>query len=107
MRYPTKLKATKRKPLYMRAWWVMREMVVFSLHDLLTTVADGSERTASKNLTAYLRALERSDVITRARHDSWRLKRDLGPAAPCFRVGFRRLLNPNTGQFLDMRDPNE
>lgn len=84
----------RHRPLRVRAWWVMRETAVFSLQDLLLTVADGSERGAVHNLRAYIRALEAVAVLVQVRahglqqlsqQQPWRLARDLGPIAPVVR----------------------
>ncbi|MFM2056077.1 MAG: hypothetical protein RLY71_462 [Pseudomonadota bacterium] len=86
--------AQPHRPLRVRAWWVMRESAVFSLQDLLFTVADGSERCAAHNLRAYIRALEEVAVLVQVRahglqhlaqQPAWRLARDLGPIAPVAR----------------------
>lgn len=93
-----------KKALHVRAWWVMREMAVFSLNDLLSTVADGHERSAERNLKGYIRALERSEVLRQVRHAQWSLVRDLGPEAPKPRKGHLRLYDPNSGAFLELHE---
>lgn len=71
-----------------RAWWVMRAMPVFSMHDLLMTCATSDDKAGRKNLERYLSGLLRAGVIdvlpkpTAAHQTLWRLVRDLGPEAP-------------------------
>jgi len=50
-----------------RAWWLMRELRKFTVADLLTTLADGSERDAHGNLGRYLSVLEQAGVVQRMR----------------------------------------
>lgn len=94
------------RPLRTRAWWVMRECGVFDLHELLLTVADGTERAAAENLRRYIRELGRAAVVTRApaRPGAWRLASDLGPIPPVARRATAGrpagLYDPNTGQWL-------
>lgn len=95
-----------------RAWWLMRELRKFTLVDLLTTLADGSERDAGGNLRAYLTALERVGVVMRMRrrvpgtspnsngHVLYWLKRDLGRIAPVWRQRHRTVFDPNSGEVL-------
>lgn len=95
-----------------RAWWLMREMRKFTLVDLLTTLADGSESDARSNLAKYLAALEAVGVLRRVRrkvprqigigrgHDIWWLGRDLGRAAPVARHSHREVFDPNSGETL-------
>lgn len=87
----------RRRPLRTRAWWLMRELASFDLDELLRTVADGSERTAADNLRRYIRALEQHQVLARLprRSDTWRLARDLGPAAPVWRRDADELWDAN------------
>ena len=49
--------------LRMRAWWVMRRRVEFTVPELLATVADGTEGDAHRNLQHYLRALQRAGIV--------------------------------------------
>lgn len=95
-----------------RAWWLMREMRKFTLVDLLTTLADGSESDARSNIAKYLAALEAVGVLRRVHrkvprqtgtgrgHDIWWLARDLGRAAPVARHTHREVFDPNSGETL-------
>lgn len=95
-----------------RAWWLMRELRKFTLADLLTTLADGSERDARDNLGKYLRVLERVGVLARMRrrvagvaptsngYVLWWLKRDLGRLAPVWRQRQGVVFDPNAGEVL-------
>ena len=98
-----------------RAWWLMRELRKFTLADLLTTLADGSERDAAGNLSRYLRGLECAGVITRMQrkvpgtsphsngHTLWWLKRDLGRIPPVWRAPLRQVFDPNSNTVLEAR----
>lgn len=92
----------RRRPLRERAWWVMREMAVFCLDDLLLTVADGTERGAADNLRRYIRQLTHYGVLAhacQARDDrNYRLAKDLGPRAPVYRARRKQLIDTNTAQ---------
>lgn len=95
--------------LRQRAWWVIRRHGVFTLPELLATVADGKERDAASNLGRYVTALSRAGILKqegRARPTSptsngsirYRLARDLGRAAPVWRQAARQVYDPNTGE---------
>lgn len=94
--------------LRQRAWWVMRRHGVFTLTELLATVADGKERDAASNLGRYIRALAMAGILKiegRARPESptsngairYRLAADLGRAAPVWRHSRREVFDPNSG----------
>lgn len=97
-----------------RAWWLMRELRKFTLTDLLTTLADGSERRAADNLRKYLTALERAGIVQRMRrrvagtaltsngHVLWWLKHDLGRKPPVWRPAHGTVFDPNTGDTLPL-----
>lgn len=80
----------------------MRELASFDLAELLRTVADGTERTAADNLRRYIRALEQHQVIARLprRSDTWRLAKDVGPAAPIWRRDADELWDANAQRRL-------
>lgn len=95
--------------LRQRAWWVIRRHGVFTLPELLATVADGKERAAASNLGRYLRALERTGILKqegRSRPTAptsngsirYRLARDLGREAPVWRQSARQVYDPNSGE---------
>lgn len=92
---------TAKPPLRSRAWWCMRQMVVFSLSDLLSVVADGTERDAADNLRQWLWALEAAGVLTYLTPyrgpGMWRLARDFGPQAPVWQRRIKRVFDPNSG----------
>lgn len=94
--------------LRQRAWWVMRRHGVFTLPELLASVADGSERDAASNLGRWLRSLALAGILKpegRARPESptsngalrYRLVNDLGRNAPVWRQGRREVFDPNSG----------
>lgn len=102
----------RARGLRARAWWLMRELRKFTLTDLLTTLADGSEGDARGNLARYLWALEESGVVVRMKRrvpaDNgqgqgqciWYLQRDLGRLPPVARHTFRQVFDPNAGQVV-------
>lgn len=95
-----------------RAWWLMRAWRKFTLADLLTTLADGSERDATSNLGKYLAALGRAGIVKRLQrrspglsetsngHVIWWLAKDIGPAAPVWRQAHKAVYDPNSGQLF-------
>ncbi len=98
---------TKTIGLRQRAWWVMRRHRVFTLPDLLATVAEGMERDAEGNLGRWLRALVQAGILRvegRARPTSptsngclrYRLVVDGGRAAPVWRASTGEVYDPNT-----------
>lgn len=97
-----------------RAWWLMRELRKFTVADLLTTLADGTERDAHGNLGRYLTVLEQAGIVQRMRrrvpgvaitsngHILWWLARDLGRHAPVWRQRHRAVFDPNSGDVLPL-----
>lgn len=94
--------------LRQRAWWVMRRHGVFTLADLLATVADGKERDAVSNLGRYIRALAKAGILKvegRTRPESptsngclrYRLAIDCGREAPVWRQSRHEVFAPDTG----------
>ncbi len=94
--------------LRQRAWWVIRRHGVFTLPEILSTVADGAEKDAASNLGKWLRALVRAGILTiegHARPESptsngclrYRLALDLGRNAPVWRQARREVFDPNGG----------
>jgi hypothetical protein len=49
-----------------RAWWVIRRCISFTVDELLSTLADGTERDAAGNIGKYVRALEKAGIVKRA-----------------------------------------
>lgn len=98
--------------LRVRAWWLMRELRKFTLADLLSTLADGTESDARSNLAKYLAALEDAGIVHRMKrrtprqngagrgNDIWMLKQDLGRHAPVARHTHREVFDPNAGAVL-------
>ena len=95
-------------PLRQRAWWLIRQQRTFTLHDLLTTLCDGSEKNAYHSLMKYVVLLERVGVLQRLKrkapglsnlsrgHVIWRLMRDLGRMPPVARHRDTVLFDPNS-----------
>lgn len=90
-----------------RCWWLMRQVSTFTIHQLLETYADGTEKQAQSNLGFYLRRLEAHGVVERLERRQpgvtsssngfivWRLKRNLGALAPVWRRLQKVLWDPN------------
>lgn len=106
---------TVTQGLRQRAWWVMRRRISFTLPELLSTLADGTERDAASNLGKYLRALRKAGIITReaARqpgaaitsngHIRYQLIINAGRNAPVWRVKAGEVYDPNSGIVYLMR----
>lgn len=47
-----------------RAWWLIRQQGVFTLDDLLTTLADGTEKNAYRSLMKYVGLQEIETILT-------------------------------------------
>lgn len=100
----------KTRGLRQRAWWVMRARTVVTVPDLLSTLADGTEKNAGKNLGRYLAALAATGFIaeldTRAPgvaptsngYKRYKLLRNNGRQAPVVRQRQRAVFDPNTGE---------
>ncbi len=95
--------------LRQRAWWVIRRHGVFTLPELLATVADGKERDAESNLGRWLRALAKVGILKiegRARplsptsNGAWRYRLiiDAGRDAPVWRQSAGEVYDPNSGE---------
>jgi hypothetical protein len=94
--------------LRQQAWWVMRKRGSFTVAELLATLADGSEKDATGNLSKYLRALEKAEIIKREAsrqpgtaltsngHLSYRLVVNSGRKAPVWRAKTNTVFDPNT-----------
>lgn len=95
--------------LRQRAWWVMRRRITFTLPELLSILADGTERDASGNLGKYLRALEKIGIVQREAvrqpgaaltsngHIRYRLIVNEGRKAPVWRAQSNSVYDPNSG----------
>lgn len=110
---PSERRTRTARGLRVRAWWLMRQLGRWTLPDLLTTLADGSQRTPQSNMLRYLNGLEAAGIVRRAKrtvpssrpgrgHVLWILARDLGPQAPVLRDDRRELYDPNAGTTLPL-----
>lgn len=100
----------KTRGLRQRAWWVLRARSVVTVPDLLSTLADGTEKNAGKNLGRYLAALVGAGFVaeleTRAPgvaatsngYKRYKLLRNNGRQAPVVRQRQRAVFDPNTGE---------
>lgn len=96
--------------LRQRAWWVIRRQRTVSLPDLLSTLAEGSEKDAAGNLSRYLRLLARAGFLqalekrtpghgaTSNGYLRYRLARDNGRQAPVVRLSRGEVYDPNTDE---------
>lgn len=94
--------------LRQQAWWVMRRRIVFTLPELLATIATGAERDAESNIGRYVRALEKVGILKvdgRAPPENltsngcirYRVAIDNGRKAPVWRQRAGGVYDPNTG----------
>lgn len=101
--------------LRQQAWWVMRRRVVFSLPELLATIATGAEKDAANNLARYVRALELAGFVSRDGRGTprmagshgcvrYRVVRDNGRRAPVWRSSAGGVYDPNTGDCYDLAE---
>ena len=99
--------------LRQRAWWVMRRHGVFTLPELLATLASGAERDAESNLGRYVRALAKAGILKiegRATPEKmtsngcirYRLAVDNGRKAPVWRNRAGVVYDPNDGAVYQM-----
>lgn len=100
---------TVTQGLRQRAWWVIRKRGLFTLPELLATLADGSERDAIGNLGKYVRALEKAGIVRREAerqpgaaltsngHLRYRLIVNAGRKAPVWRAKPGTVYDPNSG----------
>lgn len=94
--------------LRQRAWWVLRRCKSASLAELLSALADGSEKNAAANLGAWLRVLEKSGFLAGTRKgrseggakQRYELVRDNGRGAPVWRRESGTVYDPNTGEIF-------
>jgi len=98
-----------QRPLRARAWWCMRQMVVFGLDDLLRTVAVGVERDATDNLRQWCKALTNAGVLQRIQPHRgapvWRLQRDIGPLPPIWQRRSDAIFDPNSNIHYSLANP--
>lgn len=94
--------------LRQRAWWVMRKRKSFTLAELLSTQANGTERDAAGNLRKYLKALTDAGIVqveaerkpgvalTSNGFHRYQLIIDKGRKAPVWRAKTNTVFDPNT-----------
>ena len=105
--------------LRQRAWWVMRRRICFTLPELLSTLADGTERDAASNLGKYLRALDKAGIIKREAGRQagtalpspgslrYRLIIDAGRKAPVWRAKSETVYDPNSDIVYDISEARD
>ena len=108
----SKVKAPLRHTLRQRAWNVIRIQRRFTIPDLLTTAALGSEKIAQNNLQRYCRGLCSSGILRKLPHRQkdtthgsngfvqYVLMKDLGSIAPVYRPKTQTIFDHNSGKEL-------
>jgi hypothetical protein len=101
---------TATRGLRQRAWWVIRARKTVTLPELLSSLADGTEKNAANNLSGYLGPLVKAGflvildkrqpghLMTSPGHSRYQLRRDNGRLAPVVRQSERVVFDPNTGE---------
>lgn len=101
---------TATSGLRQRAWWVIRARKTVTLPELLTSLADGTEKDAANNLSSYLGPLvnagflriltsrQPGNALTSSGHRRYQVGRDNGRLAPVVRQTDRVVFDPNTGE---------
>ncbi|SDB03433.1 hypothetical protein SAMN05660653_00152 [Desulfonatronum thiosulfatophilum] len=99
---PVRAQTTRATTLRARAWRAMRLKRKFSVDDLLSLVADGTEKDAVRDLQRYIRTLEDAGYLVRMRSGQWMLplERDTGPEAPTWNSQTRMVKDGNTGAMV-------
>jgi len=107
---------TATRGLRQRAWWVIRARRSFTVPELLSTLADGSEKGASSNLSSYIGPLVKAgflnvstkrdpgQALTSPGHRRYQIARDNGRLAPVIRQKDRVVFDPNTEETFPMGD---
>ncbi|MFZ4539300.1 hypothetical protein [Propionivibrio sp.] len=99
---------TQSRGLRQRAWWVIRARRTVTLPGLLTSLADGTEKNASGNLSKYLRSLSLAGFLKvlalKAGNGVLRYQvvRNNGRGAPVVRQAVGEVYDPNTGEVFKM-----
>lgn len=105
--------------LRQRAWWVIRKHRSLTLPELLSTLADGTERDAEGNLRKYLNALALSGILKREddrqpgispkSHGFYRylLIINAGRKAPVFRAKDKTVYDPNSGIVYPLQEARD
>lgn len=98
---------TVTKGLRQRVWWVLRNRQEATIPQLLSTLADGKEKSAASNVGKYMRALERAGILKRASKREpgssltsngdirYLLVIDCGQSAPVWRQADRTVYAPD------------
>ena len=101
---------TATRGLRQRAWWVIRARKIVTLPELLTSLADGTEKDAASNLSGYLGPLVKTgflrvlpnrapgSALTSSGHRRYQVVRDNGRLAPVVRQSERVVFDPNSGE---------
>lgn len=92
--------ARSRFSLRTRVWNLIRIRTLWSIDDLLMTLADGTEKDAEKGVKRYIRALLKAGYVERTPRNQqlYRLVRNTGRLAPSLNTPARTLTDTNTGE---------
>lgn len=92
--------ARARFSLRTRVWNLIRMRSLWSVDDLLMTLADGTEKDAEKGVKRYVRALLKAGYVERTPRNPqlFRLARNTGRLAPALNTPARTLTDANTGE---------
>ena len=92
--------ARSRFSLRTRVWNLIRIRSLWSVDDLLMTLADGTEKDAEKGLKRYIRALLKAGYVERTPRNQqiFRLVRNTGRLAPALNYTDRSITDSNTGE---------
>jgi predicted transcriptional regulator len=104
----------KTRGLRQRAWWVLRARGMVTIPDLLSTLADGSEKNAAKNISRYLSALVKTGFVTELEtrapgaaltsngYKRYKLTKNSGRQAPVLRQTRGEVYDPNSGEVIPL-----
>lgn len=89
-----------RTSLRSRAWNLMRIKMWLSVDDMLMTLADGSEKSAERDLRRYVRALQKAGYVTCSTRNPqlFRLVNNTGRNAPAYNTKRETVTDTNTGE---------
>ena len=78
----------------------MRMKMWLSVDDMLMTLADGSEKSAEKDLRRYVRALQKAGYVERSARNPrlFRLVKNTGRNAPAYNTKRETVTDTNTGE---------
>lgn len=96
--------ARSRLSLRGRVWNLIRIRTMWSIDDLLMTLADGTEKDAERGLWRYVRALLEAGYVERTPRNPqlFRLINNTGRQAPALNTRSKTLTDPNTGEVHDV-----